>query len=132
MTLAIDHIAIAVKDLESAAAKYSKALDSEVTYETIESEGVRVAIMHLENGRIELISPTGTEGSIAAFLEKNGDGLHHIALRTNDINAEVSRMETCGLQFLGKVRDGSEGTKITFIHPKSLNRVLVELCSTGK
>lgn len=132
MTLSIDHIAIAVKDIEAAAKRYSEALGADVTFETVESEGVRVAIIHLQNARVELISPIGDEGSIAAFLEKKGDGLHHVALRTDDITSEVSRMESCGLEFLGKVREGSENTKITFIHPKSLNRVLVELCSTGE
>lgn len=132
MALSIDHVAIAVADIESAAKRYSDALGADVKFETIESEGVRVAIIHLKNARVELISPVSDTGSIATFLEKHGDGLHHIALRTDDIHSEVSRMETCGLEFLGKVRDGSENTKIIFIHPKSLNRVLVELCSTGE
>lgn len=129
MSLGIDHIAIAVKDIDSAARRYSKALGVDVTFETVESEGVRVAILRLENARLELISPTSNDGSIAAFLNKNGDGLHHIALRTDNIDSEVSRMQTCGLEFLGKIRDGAAGTKIIFIHPKSLNGVLTELCS---
>ncbi len=132
MVLAIDHIAIAVADIESAAKRYSEALGAEVRFETVESEGVRVAIIPLKNARVELISPINETGSIAAFLQKKGDGLHHVALRTDDIGAEVSRMKTCGLEFLGDVRGGSENTKIIFIHPKSLNRVLVELCSGGE
>jgi len=95
----------------------------------VESEGVRVAIMRLENGRIELMEPTRDDSPIRKFLEKKGQGLHHMALQTDDIEGEVSRMEGCGIRFLGKVRPGSEGTKVTFVHPKSLEGVLAELCS---
>jgi methylmalonyl-CoA/ethylmalonyl-CoA epimerase len=75
------------------------------------------------------MQPTRDDSPIKKFLEKKGEGLHHMALATNDIEAEYKRMEECGIQFLGNIRDGSEGTKITFIHPKSLNGVLAELCS---
>ena len=126
----IDHVAIAVHDVESAAKTYCKALGTEkIKFETIESEGVKLAIIHLENGRIELMQPTRDDSPIKKFLDKKGEGLHHIALQTKDIDGEVSRMEGCGIQFLGKVRPGSEGTRITFIHPKSLHGVLAELCS---
>lgn len=129
----IDHIAIAVNDLEEAAKNYKEALGvNSVEFETVESEGVKLAILHLENGRIELMQPTNDESPIKKFLEKKGQGLHHVALQTNDIESEVERMEGCGIQFLGKIRPGSEGTKITFIHPKSLNGVLAELCSHPK
>jgi methylmalonyl-CoA/ethylmalonyl-CoA epimerase len=126
----IDHIAIAVNDVEAAAKRYQQALGvDEVTFETVESEGVKLAILKLENGRIELMEPTRDDSPIKKFLEKKGEGLHHMALATNDIEAEYQRMEGCGIQFLGKIRGGSEGTKITFIHPKSLHGVLAELCS---
>jgi len=129
----IDHIAIAVNNLEEAAKKYKEALGVDsVEFETIETEGVKVAIIHLENGRIELMEPTNDTSPIKKFLDKKGPGLHHMALETNDIDGEVTRMEGCGIQFLGKVRDGSAGTKVTFIHPKSLNGVLAELCSHPK
>jgi methylmalonyl-CoA/ethylmalonyl-CoA epimerase len=129
----IDHIAIAVNDLEEAAKNYKEALGvNSVEFETVESEGVKLAIIHLENGRIELMQPTNDQSPIKKFLEKKGQGLHHVALQTNDIESEVERMEGCGIQFLGKIRPGSEGTKITFIHPKSLNGVLAELCSHPK
>jgi methylmalonyl-CoA/ethylmalonyl-CoA epimerase len=129
----IDHIAIAVNDLEEAAKNYKEALGvKSVEFETVESEGVKLAILHLENGRIELMQPTNDQSPIKKFLEKKGQGLHHMALQTDDIESEVERMEGCGIQFLGKVRPGSEGTKITFIHPKSLNGVLAELCSHPK
>ena len=104
----------------------------EVEFETVESEGVKVAIIHLENGRIELMQPTSDSSPIKKFLEKKGQGLHHMALETDNIDGEVSRMENCGIQFLGNIRPGSAGTKVTFIHPKSLHGVLAELCSHPK
>jgi methylmalonyl-CoA/ethylmalonyl-CoA epimerase len=126
----IDHIAIAVTDVKESAKVYQQALGVDsVEFETVESEGVKIAIIELENGRIELMQPTNDSSPIKKFLDKKGQGLHHMALETDNIEGEVERMEGCGIQFLGKVRPGSAGTKVTFIHPKSLNGVLTELCS---
>ena len=129
----IDHIAIAVNDVDASAKVYQKALGiNEIEFETVETEGVKVAIIPMENGRIELMQPTKDDSPIKKFLDKKGQGLHHMALETDDIDSEVERMEGCGIQFLGKVRPGSAGTKVTFIHPKSLEGVLAELCSHPK
>ena len=126
----IDHIAIAVNDVEESAKIYQEALGvDEIEFETVESEGVKVAIIPMENGRIELMQPTNDSSPIKKFLDKKGPGLHHMALDTDNIEGEVESMEGCGVQFLGKIRPGSAGTKVTFIHPKSLNGVLAELCS---
>ena len=129
----IDHIAIAVDNVEESAKIYQQALGADhVEFETVESEGVKIAIIELENGRIELMQPTNDSSPIKKFLDKKGQGLHHVALDTDNIEGEVERMEGCGIQFLGKIRPGSAGTKVTFIHPKSLNGVLTELCSHPK
>jgi len=129
----IDHIAIAVNNVEDAAKIYQKALGVDtVEFEIVESEGVKLAIIHLENGRIELMQPMNDESPIKKFLDKKGQGLHHMALQTNNIEDEVERMKGCGIQFLGKIRPGSEGTKVIFVHPKSLSGVLAELCSHPK
>jgi methylmalonyl-CoA/ethylmalonyl-CoA epimerase len=129
----IDHIAIAVNNVEESAKVYQEALGVEnIEFETVASEGVKVAILHLENGRVELMQPTNDTSPIRKFLEKKGEGLHHMALETDNIEGEVERMENCGIQFLGKIRPGSAGTKVTFIHPKSLHGVLAELCSHPK
>ena len=126
----IDHIAIAVNDVKESVKVYQQALGVDsVEFETVESEGVKIAIIELENGRIELMQPTNDSSPIKKFLDKKGQGLHHMALETDNIEGEVERMEGCGIQFLGKIRPGSAGTKVTFIHPKSLNGVLTELCS---
>ena len=129
----IDHIAIAVNDVEESSKVYQQALGVDsVEFETVESEGVKVAIIHVENGRIELMQPTNDASPIKKFLDKKGQGLHHMAFDTDNIEGEVERMEGCGIQFLGKIRPGSAGTKVTFIHPKSLHGVLTELCSHPK
>ncbi len=129
----IDHIAIAVDDLKEAVQTYSTLLQvDDIEYERVESEGVSVAILHLENGRIELMEPIGDSSPIKKFLEKKGPGLHHIALETEGIDSQVSRMTSCGIRFLGDVRPGSAGTRVTFIHPKSLHGVLAELCAHPK
>ncbi|MGI0061106.1 MAG: methylmalonyl-CoA epimerase [Nitrosotalea sp.] len=129
----IDHVAIAVNNLDAAVKEYQDALGvKEVEFETVETEGVRVAILHLNNSRIELMEPTKDTSPIKKFLDARGEGLHHIALETEEIEGEVDRMKGAGVRFLGEVRPGSRGTKITFIHPKSLHGVLTELCSHQK
>jgi methylmalonyl-CoA/ethylmalonyl-CoA epimerase len=133
LEMKIDHIAIAVNDVEESAKIYQQALGVDnVEFETVESEGVKVAILHLENARVELMQPTNDSSPIKKFLDKKGQGLHHLALDTDNIEGEVERMDGCGIQFLGDIRAGSAGTKVIFIHPKSLHGVLTELCSHPK
>lgn len=129
----IDHVAIAVNDLDEAARTYKEALGADsVEFETVESEGVRVGIIRMESGRIELMQPVGDSSPIKKFLDTRGQGLHHVALETSDMESEVGRMKDAGVRFLGDVRPGSEGTMVTFVHPKSLCGVLAELCSRPK
>jgi len=129
----IDHVAIAVNNVEEAVKEYQLAFGiKEVEFETVETEGVRVAILHLQDSRIELMEPTRDDSPIKKFLASKGEGLHHIALETDNIEGEVTRMKGCGVRFLGEIRQGSRGTKVTFIHPKSLHGVLAELCSHPK
>ena len=129
----IDHVAIAVNNVDEAAKEYQQALGiKEVEFETVETEGVRVAILHLKDSRIELMEPTREDSPIKKFLTSRGEGLHHIAFETDGIESEVDRMKECGIRFLGEIRPGSRGTKVTFIHPKSLHGVLAELCSHPK
>jgi len=129
----IDHVAIAVNNVDEAVKEYKQAFGiNEVEFETVETEGVRVAILHLKDSRIELMEPTRDDSPIKKFLTTKGEGLHHIALETDGIEKEVERMKGCGIKFLGDIRAGSRGTKVTFIHPKSLHGVLAELCSHPK
>ena len=129
----IDHVAIAVNNVDEAVKEYKQAFGiSKVEFENVETEGVRVAILHLKDSRIELMEPTRDDSPIRKFLTTKGEGLHHIALETDVIENEVERMKGCGIRFLGEIRSGSRGTKVTFIHPKSLHGVLAELCSHPK
>jgi len=129
----IDHVAIAVNNVDEAVKEYKQAFGiNEVEFETVETEGVRVAILHLKDSRIELMEPTRDDSPIKKFLTTKGEGLHHIALETDGIESEVERMKGCGIKFLGEIKPGSRGTKVTFIHPKSLHGVLAELCSHSK
>lgn len=126
----LDHVAIAVENLEEAAEAYRSALGApEVVYETVESEGVRLAIFPLEEGRLELMEPISKEGPVADYIRRRGPGIHHVALQTPDVDAEAERMSGAGVRLIGGVRDGSEGTRVAFVHPKSLCGVLAELCS---
>ena len=129
--LRIDHIAIAVPDIREAAETYRRALgdDCEIEFEEVESEGVSLAIIRLQNGRIELMEPTREDSPIKKFIEKKGPGLHHMAIQTPDIEGQARQMREKGVRFLGGIRPGSEGTRITFIHPRSMEGVLTELCS---
>ena len=129
----IDHVAIAVNNVDEAVKEYKQAFGiNEVEFETVETEGVRVAILHLKDSRIELMEPTRDDSPIKKFLTTKGEGLHHVALEIDGIESEVERMKGCGIRFLGEIRPGSRGTKVTFIHPKSLHGVLAELCSHPK
>lgn len=129
----IDHVAIVVNDVDKAASHYKNILDvCEVKFETVATEGVKLAILKLNNARIELMEPINDDSPIKKFLEKNGEGLHHIALETNNINNTIQNMNNCAIKFLGNVRTGSENTKIIFIHPKSFHGVLIELCEYAK
>ncbi|MDA7996614.1 MAG: methylmalonyl-CoA epimerase, partial [Nitrosopumilus sp.] len=120
----LDHVAIAVPDVEEAAASYCRVLGAPPPeFETVESEGVRIAMIRLGNCRIELLEPHGEGGPISKFLEKRGPGIHHVAMRVDDADAEASRIEGCGARLLGGVRGGSGGSRVAFIHPKSLHGV---------
>lgn len=130
----IEHIGIAVKDLKAANTTYSALLGSE-TYktETVESEGVRTSFFKTGESKIELLAATNPDSPIAKFLEKRGEGIHHIAFAVDDIDAEISRLESEGFQLINKKpKPGADNKLIAFLHPKSTNGVLVELCMEVK
>ena len=126
----IDHIAIAVNDVEESAKIYQQALGVDsVEFETVETEGVKVAIIHLENGRVELMQPTNENSPIAKFIEKKGEGIHHIAFAVEDIYQEIERLKSSGYCMVhDKPKKGADNKIIAFLHPKSTNGVLIELC----
>ena len=125
----IDHLAKAVNDLNEATKNYGKVLNvNNIEVEVVSNEKVRVAMMELEDTRIELMEPTEESSPISKYLKDHGEGIHHIAITADDIENDLSRASENGMKVLGQLRTGSYGRKITFIHPKSLNGVLLELC----
>lgn len=129
MPPSIHHIAIAVNDLEAALAFYRDALRLEVTQRReVPEEGVEIAFLPAGEGEIELLRPLDLEGGVARFLEKRGEGLHHICLRVDDITAAIERLRAAGATLLSKEpRIGADGTRYVFIHPRSAHGVLLEL-----
>jgi len=125
----IDHIAIAVQNLESALETFRNILGcapEAVRIEEVASEKVRVAFITVGESKIELLEPLSDESPIAKFLAKNGDGMHHIALETDDIDNETKRLVSLNINPLGLPKEGAGGKKIVFLHPKETNRVLFE------
>jgi methylmalonyl-CoA/ethylmalonyl-CoA epimerase len=125
----IDHIAIAVNSVQEALMNFEKILRiDKVDIEEVHTEKVKVAILRLEDTRIELMEPTADDSPIKKFLVDRGEGIHHIAITADSIEDDVKRAASNGIRMIGNLRTGSYGRKITFIHPKSLNGVLTELC----
>ena len=129
----VHHIGIAVNNLKESAALFENLLGIKAHIEDAPCQNVREAVFKL-GGEVEinLVAPTGPDSTVAKFLEKRGEGLHHIALEVDDINVELKAMEKKGLQLIDK--EGREGVagQIGFLHPKSANGVLVELVQPGK
>lgn len=125
----VDHVAVAVNNVDQAIKNYQKVLNSDrIEVEVVENEKVKVAMINLQDTRIELMEPTEPSSTISKYLEKHGEGIHHIAITADNIEQDVSRASAKGIKLLGDLREGSYGRKIIFLHPKSLNGVLLELC----
>ena len=125
----VDHVAIAVNSVSEALKNYEKILKiDKIDIEEVPTERVKVAILKLEDTRIELMEPTAGDSPIKKFLTERGEGIHHIAITADDIESDVERAIASGTRMIGNIRTGSYGRKITFIHPKSMNGVLTEFC----
>lgn len=128
----VDHVAIAVNNVDEAIKNYEKILKiDKIDIEEVPTERVKVAILRLEDSRIELMEPTADDSPIKKFLTDRGEGIHHIAIRADDIDNDVDRAIANGTRMIGNIRSGSYGRKITFIHPKSMNGVLTEFCQAA-
>ena len=127
--LPLDHVGIAVSDLEAASAPYRLlGLVQVGEDEVIVSQHVRVRALRVGASLLELLEPTAPEGPIATFLAKRGPGLHHVALRVDDVTAEVARLSAAGARFVNpEPRPGRAGTRVVFLHPKWTGGTLVEL-----
>lgn len=129
----IDHIGIAVRSLEERVPFYRDVLGlGEPEIEEVAEQKVRVAMFHTGAGKVELLEPTSPESPIAKFMDKNGEGIHHVALGTGDITASIGAVEAAGLRMIDSVpREGAGGAQIAFVHPKSSGGVLLEFCRRG-
>ena len=126
----IEHIGLAVKNLEASINIYSKLFDKQpYKQESVESEGVKVSFFMVGDTKIELLQPTNKDSPISDFLEKKGEGIHHIAFNVDDIEAEIKRLSAEGFVVLNKnPKKGADNKWVVFLQPKSTNNVLIELC----
>ncbi|MFN4233721.1 MAG: methylmalonyl-CoA epimerase [Bacteroidia bacterium] len=130
----IEHLGIAVKDIESSIKLYEKLLGTNCyKKEEVASEGVITAFFKTGENKIELLGATHSESPIAKFIDKKGEGIHHIAFDVDDIFAEMERLRKEGFQLINETpKDGADNKLICFVHPKGTNGVLIELCQEKK
>lgn len=126
----IEHLGIAVKSLETADLLFARLLGSEsYKKESVEREGVVTSFYEVGESKIELLESSNPEGPISKFIEKRGEGVHHVAFGVDDIYFEIDRLKKAGFTFISEEpKEGADNKLIVFLHPKSTNGVLVELC----
>jgi methylmalonyl-CoA/ethylmalonyl-CoA epimerase len=132
--LKIEHLGIAVKNLEESNQLFSKLLGkAPYKMETVESEHVNTSFFEVGESKIELLGATSEESAIAKYIDKKGEGIHHIAFAVEDIAAEVARLKSEGFQAISEQpKRGADNKLVFFFHPKSTNGVLIELCQDIK
>ena len=126
----IEHIGIAVNDLQSAGSLYEKLLNTKVyKVEEVDSENVKTAFLQCGPNKVELLEATSDDSPIAKFIAKKGEGIHHIAFEVDDIEQEMARLKQEGFVLLNEQpKPGADNKLVCFVHPKSTNGVLIELC----
>jgi len=123
----LDHIGIAVKSIEATAIYQALGLTID-HIETVESQGVRTAFLSVGDSNLELLEPTGPQSSVAKFIEKRGEGIHHICLRVENIEDELARLREKGFRLINEAPvPGAHGCRVAFLHPAAGNGVLIEL-----
>ncbi len=130
----IEHIGIAVSNLEKANELYSKLLGTEsYKIENVDLEGVMTSFFKVGDTKIELLQGIGDQNAISKFITKRGEGIHHIAFEVEDIQSEIARLKKEGFNIINEVpKKGADNKLICFVHPKSTNHVLIELCQEIK
>ena len=129
MSYELDHVAVAVEDLDKAAKAYVEGLGLTLGgVEKVEGQGARVGFFDMGGPRIELVEPLGPDTPLGKFLQKRGPGLHHIALKVDDIEGALKRLAAAGVRLIDeRPREGAGGKKVAFVHPKALGGLLLEL-----
>jgi methylmalonyl-CoA epimerase len=130
----VDHVAIAVEDLEAAIAWYQEAFAAKVVHrETVERDGVEEALVAVAESYIQLLSPTREDSPVAKYLAKRGQGLHHVGYRVDDCAKALEALKANGVKLIDEVpRPGSRGTTVAFVHPSSAFGTLIELVEEGR
>ena len=125
----IDHIGVAVDDLDAAIDLYKQRFQMPVQYrEVVESQGVEAVLLEIGEGHVELLKPLGPDTAVGKFLASRGPGLHHVAYQTSDIYAALEQVKASGLELIDETpRVGIRGTRVAFLHPKAAGGVLTEL-----
>ena len=125
----IDHIGVAVEDIDTALAIYEEQFEMAVTHrETVEAQGVEAVLLEVGEGHVELLRPLAPDTPVGKFLERKGKGLHHVAYSVEDIDATLERVGALGFELIDAApRPGIGGTRVAFIHPRSLGGVLTEI-----
>ena len=126
----IEHIGIAVKDLKTSNLLFEKLLGvASYKEETVESESVKTSFFKTGTNKIELLQATNNDSAIAKFIDKKGEGIHHIAFDVTDIFAEIARLQSEGFVLINEIpKKGADNKWVVFLHPKDTNGVLIELC----
>ncbi len=126
----LEHIGIAVKNLDDSTALFESLLNTKAyKTEAVESEGVSTRFFQVGETKIELLEATNSDSAIARFIEKKGEGIHHLAFEVEDIDLEIKRLQDEGFTLIHtSPKDGADNKRIAFLHPKSTNGVLVEIC----
>jgi methylmalonyl-CoA/ethylmalonyl-CoA epimerase len=130
----IEHIGIAVKSFETAIPLFEQLLNTTCyKQESVDSEHVNTAFFQQGPNKIELLESTTPDGVIAKYIEKKGEGIHHIAFDVDDIHAEMERLKAAGFQLLNETpKKGADNKLVCFLHPKGTNGVLIELCQENR
>jgi methylmalonyl-CoA/ethylmalonyl-CoA epimerase len=125
----IDHIGVAVRDLEATISLYEGTLGMPLVHrETVDSQGVEAALLDVGDGHVELLRPLGEETPVGRFLERRGEGLHHVAYAVDDIDATLERLRDAGLELIdSEPRVGIRNSRVAFLHPKATGSVLTEI-----
>ena len=125
----IDHVGVAVKDLEAAIALYEGSLEMPLVHrETVESQGVEAVLLDVGDGHVELLRPLAADTPVGKFIERRGEGLHHVAYATDDIEAELARLAEAGVELIDEQpRSGIRNSRVAFLHPRSTGGVLTEI-----
>ena len=125
----IDHVGVAVEDLERAIKLYEDTLGMRLAHrETVESQGVEAVLLDVGEGHVELLSPLGSDTAVGKFLAKRGPGLHHVAYAVGDIDAALASLSDAGVELIdSEARIGIRGSRVAFLHPRSTGSVLTEI-----